>query len=175
MYFNKKVSKISYNQIGDGSDAVRISCDDGSSYAGDHLICTVSLGVLKERHLSLFEPHLPVAKSNSIDGLSFGTVDKIYVEFDKPFWTNGWEGFSLLWMPDAMQKFRETNSGRWLEDVFGFYTLNFQPNILCGWISGPSARQMESETDDKVKVGVMRLLRMFLKHWNVPEPKSIIR
>lgn len=175
MLFNKKVQKIAYNQNGDGSDAIRVTCGDGSSYASDHLICTVSLGVLKERHLSLFEPRLCAEKIRCIDGLTIGTVDKIYLEFDKPFWTNDWEGFSLLWTSDALQTIRENSSSRWLEHVFGFYTVNYQPNILCGWISGSAAREMELESDVNVKIGVTRLLRMFLKHWTVPEPKNMIR
>lgn len=175
VHFNKKVRKIVYNQSGNSSAAIRISCDDGTSYTADHLICTVSLGVLKERHLSLFEPHLSPKKIDSINGLSIGTVDKIYVEFDKPFWTSDWHGFSLLWKTDALQSIRENSSDRWLEDVFGFYTLNFQPNVLCGWVTGPSARQMELATDENVKSGVMQLLRLFLKQWNVPDPKNVIR
>lgn len=175
MQFDKKVIKIVYNQNRNGSDAVRVTCNDGSSYTADHLICTVSLGVLKDRHLSMFEPHLSAEKINSIDGLSIGTVDKIYLEFDKPFWNDNWDGFSLLWKTDALQTIRENRSSRWLEDVFGFYTVNYQPNILCGWITGPSARQMELESDENVKNGVTQLLRMFLKHWNVPEPKNMIR
>lgn len=175
MHFNKKVRKIIYNQNGDGGDAVRILCGDGTSYTADHLICTVSLGVLKEQHLSLFEPHLSADKIRSIDGLAIGTVDKIFLEFDKPFWTDGWEGFSLLWKTDALQTVRENSSSRWLEDVFGFYTVNYQPNVLCGWISGLSARKMELETDENVKAGITQLLRMFLKHWNIPEPSNMIR
>lgn len=175
VHFNKQVRKIVYDQSASISDAVCVSCGDGSSYVADHLICTVSLGVLKERHLSLFEPHLSAEKIDSIDGMSIGTVDKIFVEFDKPFWTDGWEGFSLLWTNDALQSIRENGESRWLEDVFGFFMVNYQPNVLCGWVTGPSARKMELETNENVKIGITRLLRMFLKHWNVPEPKNLIR
>lgn len=174
MHFNKRVQKIAYNRYGNDSDVVRINCTDGSSYVADHLICTVSLGVLKERHLSLFEPHLPADKINSINGMSIGTVDKIYVEFDQAFWDEDWEGFSLLWTTAALQSIRE-NCSSWVEDVFGFYTVDYQPNILCGWITGPSARLMEVDTDENIRNGVMQLLRMFLKQWNVPEPKNVIR
>lgn len=176
--FNKQVQKIRYNRNDsneDGFDTIRITCDDGSSYAADHLICTVSLGVLKHRHLSMFEPHLSAEKINSIEGLSIGTVDKIYLEFDEPFWTQDWQGFSLLWTAEALQMIRESCDTEWLEHVFGFYTVNYQPNVLCGWITGPAARQMELNTDENVKNGATRLLRIFLKHWNVPDAKNMIR
>lgn len=172
--FNQKVSKIIYNQP-NVHGAVTVHCTNGSVYNVDHVICTVSLGVLKECHLSLFEPHLPSFKIDSIDGLSFGTVDKIFIEFSKPFWNDDWEGFGLLWHPSELKAIREDFAYNWLEDVFGFFTVNYQPNILCGWITGENARRMEQMSDQKFKKGIMRLLGLFLKNQNVPEPKCIIR
>lgn len=72
-------------------------CSDGTSYDADHVIVTVSLGVLKENYKSLFIPQLPHMKVNAIEGLSFGAVDKIYLEFERPFWDENWAGFSMLW------------------------------------------------------------------------------
>lgn len=169
-----KVTKITYNQL-DPTSVVHVECADGSAYVADHVICTVSLGVLKERHLSLFEPHLPPKKVNSIDGLSIGTVDKIFIEFNEPFWSNGWEGFSLIWQTNELQLLREDPEFNWMEDIFGFFTLNYQPNILCGWISGPNARRMEQMPEETIRIGVMKLLRMFLRNYTVPQPKNLIR
>lgn len=171
---NKEVQKIVYNNpIG---DPIRIECIDGSSYSADHIICTVSLGVLKERHLYLFEPMLPYEKIRTIDGLMFGTADKIYIEFEAPFWSDEWEGMSLLWQPEESKIIRNDSvNGSWLEGLIGFYRVTFQPNILCGWITGPLARIMEQKSDEEVKAGVMKVIRMFLKSWNVPEPKALIR
>lgn len=47
---NKEVRKIRVNDID-----VTIECQDGSSYSADHVILTVSLGVLKEQYKQLFE------------------------------------------------------------------------------------------------------------------------
>ena len=148
---------------------------DGSVFDADHVICTVSLGVLKERYLGLFNPPLPQNKVDAIEGLSIGVVDKIYLEFDKPFWEEGWGGFSLLWKSEELKSIREDTQFSWLEDVFGFYTVDFQPNILCGWISGAKARQMEQLPVDDVKRGAMFLLRTFLKSYDIPEPKAVER
>lgn len=171
---NQKVLKIAY----DGPSnlgSVRVACCDGSAYTADHVICTVSLGVLKEKHLSLFEPHLPPSKIRCIEGLSIGTVDKIFVEFPQPFWSTGWQGFSILWCARELQSIREDAEFNWLEDVFGFFTVDYQPNILCGWITGPNARRMEQVSEAALKEGVMRLLRTFLKNWQLPEPIHLIR
>lgn len=172
--FNKEVLKIAYNQR-DG--LIKIKCKDSSSYSADHIICTVSLGVLKERHLNMFEPLLPRWKCNSIDGMMIGTVDKIYLEFEKPFWNEDWEGFSMLWKLEQLKEVREDPvNGDWLEGISGFYTFNIlQPNMICGWITGEMARKMEQKGDADVKAGVEKVLRMFLKQISIPDAKAMIR
>lgn len=152
-----------------------IECEDGTLVDADHVICTVSLGVLKERYLSMFQPALPTLKCNAIEGLTLGTVDKIFVEFDTPFWAEDWAGFSLLWTQADQEVIRERDEDRWLEEVFGFYRVDYQPNILCGWISGDGARRMELLTEVEVYDGVVKLLRRFLKSMPVKDPIRVKR
>lgn len=172
--FNKTVRKIAYNQP---NGSIRVDCEDGASFTADHLICTVSLGVLKERHLSMFEPLLPLTKCINIDGLMYGTVDKIYLEFERPFWSEDWGGFSILWKLEQLKELREDPvNGDWLEGLMGFFTFNtHQPNIICGWIAGAMAIQMEQKSDANVKAGCEKVLRMILKHMNVPSVKAMRR
>lgn len=170
--FNKTVTNIEWKH--NKEPAVTIQCSDGTIFDADHAIVTVSLGVLKEKHLQLFNPSLPSKKISAIEGLVLGTVDKIYLEFEKPFWNEGWEGFSLLWKDSDLVKIRQMEHS-WLEHVFGFYVVDFQPNVLCGWISGQNARRMELATDDDVRSGVTMLLKMFLRNFNVPDPVTIRR
>lgn len=170
--FNKTVSTICWNSGPDCTASVR--CSDSSVYDADHVICTMSLGVLKERHESLFLPALPALKKNAIQGLSIGTVDKMFLEFKKPFWSKGWQGLSLLWTKSDIENIRKSKNS-WLEDVFGFYVVDYQPNVLCGWVSGKNARRMERLSDDEVLTGCMFLLRKFLKKSVIPEPVSFKR
>ncbi|KRT82897.1 hypothetical protein AMK59_3208, partial [Oryctes borbonicus] len=67
--FEKEVVNISWN-----SEQCQVHCKDGSSYNGDHVIFTASLGVLKEKHGKLFTPELPLYKSKAIKALGIGTV-----------------------------------------------------------------------------------------------------
>jgi spermine oxidase len=47
-------------------DKVSVECSDGSSYTADHVIVTVSLGVLKKKAHSMFHPALPRQKLNAV-------------------------------------------------------------------------------------------------------------
>lgn len=172
--FNKTVSKIRYNQP-DG--LTRVECEDGSSYSADHVICTVSLGVLKERHWELFEPLLSQDKIDSIDGMMIGTVDKIYLEFEKPFWNTDGGGSTFLWRNEEIKAMLEDPvNGDWLSSLFGFTLVNpLQPNIICGWITGAAARAMEQKSDADVKAGAEKCLRLFFKQHDIPDAKAMIR
>lgn len=165
---NKEVVNISWSDA--SRDHITVKCSDGSSYDSDHVIVTVSLGVLKENFQTLFSPTLPALKINAIEGLSIGAVDKIYLEFEKPFWDETWAGFSLLWTQKDSEAIRGTENA-WLEDVFGFYRVDYQPNILCGWIGGTSARAMEKLDEATVLKGCVHLLDKFLGNqlpWTKP-------
>lgn len=162
---NKEVAKITYSTSDAKSKPTKIECSDGSAYYCEHLICTMSLGVLKNRHWNLFEPSLPVHKIDSIESMGFGTVDKIYVEFTKPFWKEDWEGISFLWQSEQLKQIHDDPvNAAWLKEILGFYTVSFQPNILCGWITGQAARKMELVNETDFKAGVQKVLRMFLKN-----------
>lgn len=176
LQLNKEVRQITYKQsTASTGNPIQIVCTDGSAYVADHLICTVSLGVLKERHLSLFDPILPANKFDAIESMGFGTVDKIYVEFVQPFWPDGWDGFAMLWKPEQLQKIREDPvNGGWLESVVGFFPVNYQPNILCGWITGPMARKMETMDMAHIRDGIQKVFRMFIKQWDVPDFKNVL-
>lgn len=170
--FNKSVTNINWNS--DPDNIVSVQCSDHSVYDADHVICTVSLGVLKERYETLFTPQLPALKKNAIQGLTIGTVDKMFLEFEKPFWSKDWQGLSLLWNKDDLDKIRASKNS-WMEDVFGFYIVDYQPNALCGWISGKNARRMERCSDEEVVKVCTFLLRKFLKNDAIPEPVKLKR
>lgn len=172
--FNKTVCKIKYNEP-DG--VVKVECEDGTGYSADHVICTTSLGVLKERHWNLFDPLLSQKKINSIDAMMIGTVDKIYLEFEKPFWTENWDFWSLLWRKEEIKELRDDPvNGDWLSEMHSFTPANpLQPNVICGWISGPGAQKMEQKSDADVKAGAEKCLRLFLKQYDIPDAKAMIR
>ncbi|XP_017101453.2 spermine oxidase [Drosophila bipectinata] len=166
---NRRIAEINWQ----GADEVTIRCWNGEILTADHVICTVSLGVLKEQHQQLFVPALPAAKVRAIDGLKLGTVDKFFLEFEKPPLPEDWPGFNCLWLQKDLEELRASELF-WLESVFGFYPVSRQPRILQGWIIGPHARHMETLTEEKVLEGVLWLFSKFLP-FAVGQPIRFLR
>ncbi|RZF42552.1 hypothetical protein LSTR_LSTR016938 [Laodelphax striatellus] len=145
--------------------------------SADHVIVAVSLGVLKHTSAKVFQPQLPSYKQIAIKALGFGTVNKIFVRFPSRWWPDEIKGFNLLWtsLDRESQEYEKRNLA-WAKDVFGFFVVDNMPDVLCGWIVGSSARQMEKETDQTVQdVSYELLNRFFGKKFNIPRPTAILR
>ncbi|XP_011183904.2 spermine oxidase [Zeugodacus cucurbitae] len=168
--YNARVEHIDWQS---SKGDIRLRLWNGELILADHVICTVSLGVLKDIHQKLFTPTLPLAKCRAIDGLSLGTVDKFFLEFKQPFAPLNWAGFSFLWQEEDLAELR--NSGNyWLESVFNFQTVSNQPRLLQGWILGPHARHMETLAEAEVLDALLWLFNKFLT-FEVPTPVRFLR
>lgn len=136
----------------------------------NHAIVTVSIGVLKENLHSLFTPRLPAEKENLVNSIGFGTVNKIILQFEKPFLMNNDYGIKLVWT-------EESESGNefpaWARDIISFDCVRKQPNLLIGWIGGSGAKQMELETDQEVARVCLNILRKFLPS-NYNQPSKLV-
>lgn len=164
---NKTVSNIDYN-----NNPATVTCTDGSTYSADHVLSTVSIGVMKEKHESMFTPRLSKPKRDAIDHTNLGTANKIYIEFSAPFWSKDFKGMNLLWFEKDLKEARKTQDS-WIEGVIGVYTVDFQPNLMEAFVLGKESRRMETMSEDDVKKGIMYVIRKFLK--DVPDPVRILR
>ncbi|XP_069473044.1 peroxisomal N(1)-acetyl-spermine/spermidine oxidase-like [Ambystoma mexicanum] len=160
---------------------VTVLCDDGEEFVADHAIVTVSLGYLKERAQTMFEPHLPQGKLEAIARLGFGTVAKIFLEFEDPFWPEDCMGIQLLWErgPENKDVYdgNKQNEGwkrEWFKKIGGFDRLARHQSVLCGWITGLAAEHMETLPETEVGDTCIRLLREFTG-WEVTKLRSVTR
>lgn len=172
---NKEVKNIKYSQSSP-LDKVYVNCTDGSSYVADHVIFTASLGVLKARHETLFTPKLPAAKVKAIENLGFGTLGKVFLEFDKPFWPAGngvFVAYSILWTDETLATIKTTDKA-WLIDINNFVVVDGFPNILESLISGRKMAEFEALSDTKIIDDCTWLLQTFLNR-TIPRPKNMIR
>ena len=91
---NFPVKTIKYDSEGFTRGA-SIECEDGSIIEADGIVCTVPLGVLKQGNVS-FEPPLPPWKTEAIDRLGFGILNKVVLVYDKVFWEPDRHIFGVL-------------------------------------------------------------------------------
>ena len=135
-----------------------------AEYEADIVIFSGSLGVLKEKSRTMFHPALDEDKLEAIDKIGFGVVDKVYLEFEKPFRIKS-QWISFLFK-DSINFTKDDAVKNWTRFVVGAHILPNHPNILSLWITGEAAKHMESLDIEEVKKDSMNLLRAFL--YNVP-------
>lgn len=147
---NTPVRRISYNESG-----VTVN-----ELTADYAICTVSLGILKTDAIQ-FYPALPDDMQEAITELGFGSVTKIALEFDKPFWDVKKQYFGMMTDP----------KGRWN------YWLNYRTfsdkNILLGLSFGRYAFVADRMTQEEMTKDALDVLRSV---WGkkVNEPLSVL-
>uniref|UniRef100_A0A182PI53 Amine oxidase domain-containing protein n=1 Tax=Anopheles epiroticus TaxID=199890 RepID=A0A182PI53_9DIPT len=177
----RKVSEAA-QRIKTSTANVVVECENGAVYEADHVICTLPLGVLKEQAETLFVPALPQYKIESIDSLLFGTVDKIFLEYDRPFLNATISEIMLLWEQQEQQEEQngeatKEEDSQWLKDnwykkIYSFSKVS--DTLLLGWISGQEAEYMETLSHEIVAERCTEILRQFLKDPFVPKPKRCV-
>ncbi|XP_078055742.1 peroxisomal N(1)-acetyl-spermine/spermidine oxidase [Mustelus asterias] len=183
--YNKPVKCIHWNGSFKASDAqehsysVLVECEDGETIPADHVIVTVPLGFLKEHYRTFIRPPLPASKINSIQKLGFGTNNKIFLEFEEPFWDPESQLIRLVWEDESpLLSARPDLQKEWFRKIFGFIVL--QPverhgHVLLAVLAGEEANFMESLSDSEVKNCLMQVIRRFTGNPAIPLPKSIVR
>uniref|UniRef100_A0AAZ1XSS2 Amine oxidase domain-containing protein n=1 Tax=Oreochromis aureus TaxID=47969 RepID=A0AAZ1XSS2_OREAU len=153
---------------------VTVECENGERIAADHVIVTVPLGYLKKHHSTLFHPPLPAHKLKSIKTLGFGTCDKIFVEFESPWWDADCDIIYLVWEDEVYQVSDVSKS--WIRKLVTFTV--HKPSekgshVLCGWICGHEAEYMETLPEEKVRESITKLVRTFTGNGTIT-PKRIL-
>uniref|UniRef100_A0A8C6ATX7 Spermine oxidase n=1 Tax=Monodon monoceros TaxID=40151 RepID=A0A8C6ATX7_MONMO len=168
---------------GEGQDEdeqwpVVVECEDCEVIPADHVIVTVSLGVLKTQHASFFRPGLPAEKVAAIHRLGIGTTDKIFLEFEEPFWGPECNSLQFVWEDEAESHTLTYPPELWYRKICGFDVL-YPPerygHVLSGWICGEEALVMEKCDDEAVAEICTEMLRQFTGNPNIPKPRRILR
>lgn len=152
---------------------IEVTCKNGKKVFAEQVLCTLPLGVLKHSFKSLFEPTLPSYKFQAADRLMFGTVDKIFLEYQRPFLNPDISEVMLLWDDRGISEDeRQDMSKSWHRKIYSFTKLT--DTLLLGWISGKAAEHMETLSTTQVADACTTILRKFLNDPFVPVPKSCI-
>lgn len=142
-------------QIGYGVDGVKVN-----NLSADYAICTVPLGVLKAGGIQ-FDPPLPNPVQAAITELGFGTVTKLALKFDAPFWDVNTQYFGITTNP----------KGRWN------YWLNYRTfsdeNILLGLSFGRYAPIADRMSQQEMTTDALDVLRSVWGQ-SVSIPKAVL-
>uniref|UniRef100_A0A8C1UU38 Amine oxidase domain-containing protein n=1 Tax=Cyprinus carpio TaxID=7962 RepID=A0A8C1UU38_CYPCA len=182
--YNKPVKCIHWNYTKNGpkttgtSFPVTIECVNGEKFAADHVIVTVPLGYLKKHQSTFLSPPLPLHKSHSIQRMGFGTNNKIFLEFEQPFWDEDCELIYLVWEDEThLADVVSDINMFWIRKLIGFTVLKPTErygHVLCGWIAGRESEYMETLSELEVLHSVTQLLRIFTGNPTIT-PRKLLR
>ncbi len=149
------VTSINYED----DDQIVVQTDKGT-FEADYCICTVPLGVLKANKIK-FQPGLPSDYKASIKKLGFGSVTKLALKFEEPFWDIETQYFGMTTEP----------KGRWN------YWLNYRTfsdeNILLGLSVGDYALEADRMSDQEMVEDALDVLRNVWED-DVEEPIEVL-
>ena len=190
VHCNHEVTRINWTTTSelDSSKSrhpVKILCSNGKSFEADHVILTVSLGVLKEKYLSLFSPPLPTDKINVIQNLGFGYVGKIFLEFEEPFWPSDEYSIHLVWKDEENGRYEmdgiendldskeydietEIRHCPWVRRLYSFQTARPGSNVLLAWFQGNESLQIESTPPHEVGQVCLAAIKKFTSLKSLP-------
>ncbi|XP_059050300.1 peroxisomal N(1)-acetyl-spermine/spermidine oxidase-like [Achroia grisella] len=137
---NTEVTAVSWSQ--DPTRGVTVTTKDGTTYTADNVIVTVSLGVLKERHESLFSPQLNQKKKTAIDKISMGLVGKIVLLYSQKWWSSN--SISFIWTSDDERLL--AGDEKWLYNVTNASESMGSPKALVFWTCGNTTKVSTSLT-----------------------------
>lgn len=165
---------VSINWVGEIStvQAKSVEYGDNINYQGKFIVSSLPLGVLKANYFSLFSPPLPSNKLSSIQRLGFGTVNKFFLIFDKPYFSKS-SGVRLLWPEGYEIGLNSHKNSTFYKSFSEFLIVPNRPNILLGFLSGEDSIYSETLTDEELTDILTELFRSFFPKLNLPRPRII--
>ena len=146
------------------SHPVLVTCSDGTCYPTDHVIVTVSLGVLKTGIQPSFNPPLPRNKLEAINRLGMGLVTNVAVTFQYPIVDKHISEIVFLWSEVDRNTVYDCP---WVICQHAMYRIG-NTNTWVTWFAGDDARTVESLSDDEVSKGISTTLKIFIKEVTTP-------
>ncbi|XP_069096922.1 peroxisomal N(1)-acetyl-spermine/spermidine oxidase isoform X2 [Pleurodeles waltl] len=182
---NKSVRTVHWNGTFKGQHnderffPVQVECEDGDAFNADHVIITVPLGFLKEKYATLLDPPLPDRKLQAIQKMGFGTNNKIFLEFETPFWKPDCQEIEFVWEEESpLVDVQPDFHNDWFKKLPGFMVLHPPEqfgHVLCGFIPGKESEFMETLTDAEITTSVMEVLRRFTGNSGLAPPVRMLR
>lgn len=153
----RKVERIEWQQNGVGEPAVnrpvKLHFSDGSITSADHVIVTVSLGVLKRgirQDSTLFDPPLPSSKIRAISKLGYGVVNKVFLQLspsdDQQVANSNFPFLQMVFHPES----KNPKIPQWIRRTSFLCPIYSNSRIVLSWFTGQEALEIESLTDGEI-------------------------
>ncbi|PTD10262.1 hypothetical protein HYE67_007412 [Fusarium culmorum] len=153
------VKSVSYH-TGEGMASAAIECEDGSVVDADAVVCTVPLGVLKQNNI-VFNPPLPSWKTDVVERLGFGILNKVVLVYDEIFWEQDRHIFGVLREStnrhSTSQKDYATSRGRF----FQWFNVSNTTGLPCliALMAGEAGFETEHSSNDSLVAEATEVLR----------------
>ena len=163
LQLNCEVESIVWNQE-QCPHPITVCCTNGDQYSADHVITTVSLGVLKNKLNSpFFIPPLPEDKQKAIASLGYGTVNKLFLQFPVSLFSEDYYSVRVFHKDGKLaEKFP------WTRCLHRFHTVP-GTSVLLFWFAGDDAATIEHIPSAELAKGICYLLESLL-HKPIPAP-----
>lgn len=175
----KKVAKIEWQpdaphrclqgENGNGGRPVKLHFCDGSIMTADHVIVTVSLGVLKAgigQDIGMFSPPLPSFKTEAISKLGFGLVNKLFVQLSPAHdqETEKFNKFPFLQLAfhRSDSELRQQKIPWWMRKTASLAPIYINSSVLLSWFAGKEALELENLNNEEILNGVSTTISSLL-------------
>ncbi|PIA30266.1 hypothetical protein AQUCO_05700160v1 [Aquilegia coerulea] len=172
----KTVTKIEWQcdhssdmqNCGGETGPVKLHFDDGSTMVADHVLVTVSLGVLKagiQEETGMFTPPLPHFKTEAISRLGFGVVNKLFLQLGPSHaQENNHEVFPFLQMAFQQSDLRSKHQKIpwWMRRTTSLCPIYNNSTVLLSWFAGEEALELENLKEKEIIDGVSTTISTFL-------------
>ena len=153
-----------------------VHTSNGDFFA-DHVIITVSLGVLKAvtqpsqaSASAFFTPPLPQDKLEAISAIGFGVLNKVILEFEEPILN---ETVHLLWRAEDIHNDPLVKQYPWLASLYVIQRVN-NSCVYCVYFAGSDAQQVASLPEEEVAVVLLKALGEKFLQKTLPPLKHVI-
>lgn len=147
---NQIVSEIDYR------NSITKITTTSDTFEADYVVLTVPLGVLKNNSIT-FLPALPQSKTNAIDALKMGVLNKVYLRFPSQFWDLNLLNFDRISAPNGAFPY-------WVDQQ----RLTGEP-IISAHITGDFGQALEAKSDTEIVSETMAALQSMFGS-RIPDP-----
>ncbi|GMT04737.1 hypothetical protein PENTCL1PPCAC_26911 [Pristionchus entomophagus] len=149
----------------ENQESVFVNFADGTSEEFSSVIVTSSLGFLKAHAAKFFVPPLHDEKMRAIEAIGFGDMQKLFLEYDKPFWSEDEDSIKTIGLSSSPLLGRGNL----------FEVVKWDRKTLTLWLSGSAVEYAGMKTDEELKIEITEHLRKSLNNDSLEFPTRVMR